>query len=321
MSNNLDFYIEEIYRKVKKVPKNKKHIVAFRGEPKDYDKTALMPSIFRNENVEQESLSYDLAIDYKLNNHKDLYVDQATNLQHYAALSRMLDITFNCLVALFFACKSDESNKNEDAVVYVFDFPEYYSPHSKYIESLYEDALEDNDSIAYSKNFRVFSENFTNIRIKSQYGGFIFFPGKVFYPIDNVYYDKIMIPWHEKEKILQDLDILFSINESTLFPEMNEITGKMKKRLLSERSYSKPQKLTVENELLKRISNLDYELYKKRFNKTITTKEIFRITRKEKNDMINYLNMHENINKDEKENMEKLISEKIKIMNKVYGGE
>lgn len=243
---NLGDYIKEIYEKVREIKEitgDEKNIIAFRGEPRDYKETALMPSIFRDKNIENESLSYDLAQDYKLNNHKDLYVDQATNLQHYMALSRMLDITFNCLVALFFACKYSENDKNEDAIIYIFNFPEYHSPHSKHIEKLYEDALDNGDNIAYSKNFRVFAENYTNPRIKSQCGGFIFFPGKVFYPIDSIYYDKLVIPSNEKENIIKDLDILFSINESTLFPEMNEITSKIKKRMLIERAYKKNRRI------------------------------------------------------------------------------
>lgn len=99
--------------------KNSKHIIAFRGEPIDYRDTALMPSIFRNGNRKYESLSYDLAIDYRLNNANDQYVDQATNLQHYIALSRMLDITFNCLVALYFACCNYEKIVMK-MVLYIF---------------------------------------------------------------------------------------------------------------------------------------------------------------------------------------------------------
>ena len=195
-NKDIGYYIQKIYKKVdnrmkKQNSKNSKHIIAFRGEPIDYRDTALMPSIFRNGNRKYESLSYDLAIDYRLNNANDQYVDQATNLQHYIALSRMLDITFNCLVALYFACCNYEKDSDEDGIIYIFDFPEYYSPHSKYIQTLYVDVLESNNSIAYSKNFRVFAESYTNPRIKSQSGGFIFFPGDTFSPINNIYYDKV----------------------------------------------------------------------------------------------------------------------------------
>lgn len=232
----------------------------------------------------------------------------------------MLDITFNCLVALFFACTGDENGKNEDAILYIFDFPEYYSPHSKYTEDLYKDALGDKGNIAYSKNFRVFSENFTNIRIKSQYGGFIFFPGEVFYPIDEIYYDKILIPYNDKKNILKDLDILFSINESTIFPEMHQITGKMKKRLLNERLYSKSRELTVENELIKRLSNLNYELQKKINKQKTQTKIILRTLRKEKDDLINYVNIHKNLEKRDKDKLKKIIEKEIESMYMVYGG-
>lgn len=336
-------YIQEIYEKVdnlkerleKQNSKNNKHIFAFRGEPIDYKDTALMPSIFRNGNRKYESLSYDLAIDYRLNNANDQYVDQATNLQHYIALSRMLDITFNCLVALYFACCNYEKDSDEDGIIYIFDFPEYYSPHSKYIQTLYVDVLESNNSIAYSKNFRVFAESYTNPRIKSQSGGFIFFPGDIFSPINNIYYDKVEISGDDKKQIIKDLDTLFSINVSTLFPEKNEITDKMKKRLLDERNYSKPMKLTKENEIRKRIKDLFYELYVKKQNneeelkdksedikkrKKITQRKLYlRILRKEKKDLLISHKEHINCREDDDKIIEE-INDNFRFMNAYFGG-
>lgn len=306
--------------------KNSKHIIAFRGEPIDYRDTALMPSIFRNGNRKYESLSYDLAIDYRLNNANDQYVDQATNLQHYIALSRMLDITFNCLVALYFACCNYEKDSDEDGIIYIFDFPEYYSPHSKYIQTLYVDVLESNNSIAYSKNFRVFAESYTNPRIKSQSGGFIFFPGDTFSPINNIYYDKVEISGDDKKQIIKDLDTLFSINVSTLFPEKNEITDKMKKRLLDERDYSKPMKLTIENEIRKRIRDLYYELCVIKQNKEEGNKEkekqiklYLRILRKEKKDLLIYYKEHINCREDNDKIIEE-INDDFRFMNAYFGG-
>ncbi|WP_295723009.1 FRG domain-containing protein [uncultured Bartonella sp.] len=43
--------------------------------------------------------------------------------QHYGLPIRLLDVTMNPLVALFFAC-SDEEQKDQDGAVYVFDFEE-----------------------------------------------------------------------------------------------------------------------------------------------------------------------------------------------------
>ena len=63
----------------------------------------------------------------------------------------------------------------------------------------------------------------------------------------------------------------------------------MKKRLLDERDYSKPMKLTIENEIRKRIRDLYYELCVIKQNKEEGNKEkekqiklYLRILRKEK---------------------------------------
>ena len=222
----------------------------------DSKETALTPSLFRNDYIEFEKVSYDLSVDYKLNSINDNYVDKATNLQHYMEMSRMLDITFNCLTALFFACNDANTINIEnlnDAIVYIFSFPEYYSPHSTFIQELYEDALQDNKGIAYEKNFRVFSENISNPRIKAQNGGFIFFPGKKFYPINKIYYKKIIIDKKSKKQLGKVG--YSSLNKFSSIFQTDKISTTMKKRMLTERRYSNHKKINIENEIDKRIDN------------------------------------------------------------------
>lgn len=194
-------YLSKIGTEIKKLEQkhyrhyNNKLLIAFRGESQDFGKTKLMPSMFReSEYIYKENYLFDLFCDLGLIDNDDKWIDKATETQHYAALSRMLDITFDCLVALYFACCSDnEGNNAKDGYVYIFGFPEYLSPHSKFIEQLYESVLNPEKNIMFQKNFLVFSESHANERIKAQKGGFIFFPSQIFSPLNEVYYRYIKI--------------------------------------------------------------------------------------------------------------------------------
>lgn len=89
----------------------------------------------------------------------------------------------------------------------------------------------------------------------------------------------------------------------------------------------KTEELNIKNEIIKRISNLNYELkikIKKNDNLSENnidiTRELLRCIRKEKNDMIIYINKHNNLEKEEKCRLEEMIEEKFKYMNMLYGG-
>ena len=189
-------------------------LIAFRGEPKDYGGTKLMPSIFRDATlVAKEKHLFELICDYELIDYRKRNIDKAIETQHYVSISRMLDITFNSAVALYFACLYDHiSDAKTDGYIYIFCFPEYYSPHSNYIEDFYDDVLNSKSTKSYFKNFKVFSHSYSNDRIKAQSGGFIFFPGEVFSPINDVYYRRIRIAASDKDELKNELELMFHIN-------------------------------------------------------------------------------------------------------------
>ncbi|WP_143750824.1 FRG domain-containing protein [Clostridium merdae] len=153
-------------------------LVAFRGEPSDYGQKKLMPSLFRNlEYLKKEHHLFELLCDFNFVSNNSSNIEKAIEAQHYTAISRMLDISFNSLVALYFACEN-KANENNNGYIFIFAFPEHYSPHSKYIEDFYTYML-DGRHIPYSKNFKVFSHSYSNDRIKAQKGGFIFFQARI----------------------------------------------------------------------------------------------------------------------------------------------
>lgn len=108
--------VDSLIERHKKVT-NTNCLIAFRGENKDYEETKLMPSLFRNENyIEKEKYLFELLDDYGfIQPNQKRNIEKAIEAQHYIAISRMLDITFNLFVAIFFACKG---NENENGIIY-----------------------------------------------------------------------------------------------------------------------------------------------------------------------------------------------------------
>lgn len=302
----LSRYLDEVNNKIELLlQRNGKKdqngiLIAFRGESKDYGRTKLMPSLFRdNSYVAKEKYLFELLSDYGvIGEEKIRNIEKAIEAQHYVAISRMLDITFNILPALYFACSS-EGNKEEEGKIYIFLFSEHYSPHSKYIESFYTEMLE-GKNIAYSKNFKVVSHSYSNDRIKAQNGGFIFFQGKEFSPINDIYYETININQDDKIIILKELNLLFSINEATIYPD------KEKKAKLAEQKFKKgiykDKELTVSAEIHTYFERINYEciMYKKKKNGVFNKKGYLRKLRKEKEDLLTYIYLN---NFEEKNNV------------------
>ena len=87
----------------------------YRGECSLYN---LLPSIFRYKNNIDENLILKKIISLDSNEFQNLNnCEILTKLQHYGCPTRLLDITLNPLVALYFACKDEMNN---DGYVYVF---------------------------------------------------------------------------------------------------------------------------------------------------------------------------------------------------------
>lgn len=294
---NIDEYIKEIKDAVTVLKEchqqyyDSEILVAYRGESRDYMKTRLMPSLFRESAYpHKEAHLFELFCDYNMVSNNASNIEKAIEAQHYASISRMLDISFNTLVALYFAC----NDNYHDGHVYVFAFPEHYSPHSNYIEEFYTNVLAGRH-IAYSKNFKVFSHSYTNDRIKAQKGGFIFFPGTEFLPINECYLKDVTIFQEDKERIRENLDILFQINEATIYPEKDKIAEVVKKRFMKNRYSSRS--VSVLDEVDTYFSRINYELkLSSDYKSPQKNKYFLRLLRKEERDIVNYVksNVQEN---------------------------
>ena len=316
----LNDYIKEVKEKISllidrnKMQENDEYLFAFRGEARDYGATKLMPSLFRNSTyITKEKYLFELLSDYDvITNEKKGNIEKAMEAQHYVAISRMLDITFNVLVAFYFACISEQ---DKDAKLYIFCFPEHYSPHSKYIEKFYTNMLE-GKNIAYSKNFKVISHSYLNSRIKAQMGGFIFFQGNEFSPISSIYYESIKIEAQDKKNILKELNLLFGINNATIFPDKENRANLAKEKF--NQFKSKVRDLSIEDEIYTYFERIQYEsnIYKNKLGKDFDRIKYLRKLRKEREDLLNYIDINfkcgsEN---DEKNKWISYINDSFKIM-------
>lgn len=111
-------------------------------------------------------------------------------------------------------------------------------------------------------------------------GDSFFFPGYEFRPIQPVYYKKITILAEDKTDILKRLDEMFNINEATLFPEKEKISGIIKERF-KENTYSIGN-ITIENEVDSYCRKIEYEsrLMMDNENTDITDKKLINFLRK-----------------------------------------
>ncbi|PHI05472.1 FRG domain-containing protein [Fusobacterium polymorphum] len=93
--------------------------VFFRGQSEEFE--FIIPSIFRDTKYieNEDELIKEAEISYPLEIQKIKYqLDKLALMQHYGLPTRILDITTNALVALYFAVSE---NKDKDGVVYLFN--------------------------------------------------------------------------------------------------------------------------------------------------------------------------------------------------------
>ena len=230
----------------------------FRGHSKNTFKP--IPSVFRDGNIKYESRMFHEAI---RRNPVDFVgtmstFDQLVKMQHYELPTRLLDITTNPLIALYFACKE---YKNEDGELLIYPMMreqiKYYDSDSVCVLSNLAKLpsnfifTKDKDYLVYdiqqdkpsfkgkylkadaTKKVLCVMPKLNNERIICQQGAFFIFgmgaskdnPAQLTdEPI------KIRILAEGKDVILKELQML-GINEATLFPETDKVMNQIKTEL------------------------------------------------------------------------------------------
>lgn len=309
--------LSEINKKIEQMQKEDQfgnYFFCFRGESKDYGETRLTPTLFRENdiinNIPDEEL-INLISDYKIVENRELSnLSKAIEGQHFLELSRLLDITFSILPAIFFA---SSSHKEDNGIVYIFKFPEAFSPSSSYINAYFDNIIE-RKTIPYNQNFRVLSHTQSNERIKSQSGGFILFPGNTMKNIPELYYETVEISHDTKKILLEELDIYFGINEAVLYPEKDkkkEIIKKGLKKISRDRVNIKDELSFYEIEIKNALTRLEYEINRIDNQKSsiVSTNNVYkkRFLRKSVSDIKAYLKSIQTLEGSDYENLLSLI--------------
>lgn len=158
--------------------------------------------------------------------------DKLVRMQHYGAPTRLLDITFNPLIALYFACMGDNKNSGE-ILFYDSKGKEYYYDDEDIAELL---ADKNTEELKKGAEIRFVHAKLNNRRIINQQGLFLLFLNKL-KPEEMASYFKItgkkqivfFIPNNKKSDILKTLSEI-NIREDVLFPEIDKVAKQLKRK-------------------------------------------------------------------------------------------
>lgn len=242
-------------------------IFVYRGETKKFDQYCT-PNIFRK-NILSTNEFYEKSLLNALRQNKLIedsnYLNNAIDAQHGEFPSRLLDVTYNCLIALYFAVTpfykyKETSCDDEDGMVYIFYIEDIFSPAAENTIENYNAVINKDqkwlNNVIFEKNHKFIDHTKINNRIIAQQGAFILFQGDDAEKIPAYMMNGLVIPKAAKPKLRRELSELFGINTGTIYPEIvNRVDDIVSK---SQRIVS--NKFNYKNEVNYVFNNLEREL-------------------------------------------------------------
>ncbi len=240
----------------------------YRGEPEIYENPC-RPNIFRrgvlNGNDFFEKNLFDAMRQNRLTG-ENRYLENAIDAQHGEFPSRLLDVSYNCLTALYFAVtpyyrEKVTSKDNRDGMVYIFFLDEIFSPSAENTNSAYEAVINRTPewyrkNALFERNYKFIDHAKINNRIIAQQGAFLLFPGQEPGNLPEYMYCGIRIAGEAKPQIRQQLKTLFGIHTGSIYPEMINLVEELNEK--SKRLNTQP--FSCENELDNALRHLEKEL-------------------------------------------------------------
>lgn len=230
--NSISEYIAEINCILDERKNDGDRIVVYRGEPRKYPVPG-KPGIYRDTFLKKEPFfEKNLLNEMKVNRitEGNTYLERAVDAQHDEFPSRLLDVTYNALIALYFAVtpyykkyEEDAYDKLYDGVVIIYFLPHMYCAGADNIETVFNDTIDRKHPYLshplVQENYKLVDHIKMNTRICVQQGAFILFQGDGYTPISPKDYEVITIKKSCRKKIREDLSILFGINTGFVYPE------------------------------------------------------------------------------------------------------
>ena len=251
---NVTDYIKRI-NDICKAYNDDENIIVYRGEPVIYP-TPGMPGIFRDDYLKKDPFfEKNILLEMKANKLPagNNYLEIAIDAQHGGFPSRLLDVSFNSLIALYFACVSKPENKEKevgkDAQVLIYKMKKAYCPTASNVIENYTMMLDNPkghiNEMIFEANYKLIDHIKVNSRIIAQQGALILFQGNEWMPIPSRLVETIVIDANQKGEIEKQLETFFGINTSFVYPEIDYSIEKIK----AKAKYIISDDFTIPNEL------------------------------------------------------------------------